>query len=64
MSFAPERVSMTFPGFRSRWITPARCARSSASATWAPSRRSSGPGSGPLRSRSASVSPSISSITR
>ena len=33
-SFAPLRVSMTLAGFRSRWITPCRCARSSASAIW------------------------------
>ena len=31
-SFAPARVSMTLPGFRSRWMMPARCAASSAAA--------------------------------
>ena len=33
-SFAPDFVSMTLPGFRSRWITPRRCALSSASTIW------------------------------
>ena len=35
-SLAPERVSMTLAGLRSRWITPWRCARSSASAISVP----------------------------
>ena len=33
-SFAPAFVSMTLPGLRSRWTMPARCAASSAEATW------------------------------
>ena len=32
-SFAPDFVSTTLPGFRSRWTMPARCAVSSADAT-------------------------------
>jgi len=64
MSLAPDFVSITFPGFMSRWITPARWARSSASAICTPSLRISAGASGPFASRSASVSPSTSSITR
>src|SRR5579871_6935826 len=33
ISLAPDFVSMTFPGFRSRWTMPERCALSRASAT-------------------------------
>jgi hypothetical protein len=33
-SLAPEGVSITLPGFRSRWMTFFRCALSSASAIW------------------------------
>ncbi len=47
-SLTPPRVSITLPGFRSRWTIPARCAASSACAIWAPRRRTSGSGSGPL----------------
>ena len=36
MSLAPVRVIITLPGLRSRWTTPARWARSSASAICAP----------------------------
>ncbi len=64
ISLAPDRVSMTFPGLRSRCTTPARWARSSASATWTPIRSVSDIGSAPRPSRSPRVSPSISSITR
>jgi hypothetical protein len=35
-SFAPDRVSMTLPGFRSRWTMPCRWAASSADAIWIP----------------------------
>ena len=31
-SFTPDFVSMTLPGFKSRWTIPCRCALSSASA--------------------------------
>ena len=31
-SFTPDFVSITLPGFRSRWTIPCRCALSSASA--------------------------------
>ncbi len=64
ISFAPPFVSMTLAGFRSRCTTPARCARSSASAICRPSDSTSATGSGPFSSRLASVSPSTSSITR
>ncbi len=64
ISLAPALVSITLPGFRSRWTMPARCARSSASAICAPKRSTSASGSGPRARRSASVSPSISSMTR
>ena len=49
ISLAPDFVSITLPGLRSRCTTPARCARSSASAIWAPSRSISASGSGPVR---------------
>ena len=64
MSLAPPLVSMTLPGFKSRWTMPERCARSSASAISMPVRSSKSVGSGPRSSRAASVSPSINSITR
>ncbi len=64
ISLAPLLVSMMFPGLRSRWITPARWARSSASAICPPSLTTSAVGSAPRVSRCASVSPSTSSITR
>jgi hypothetical protein len=35
-SFAPDCVSMTFPGFRSRWTMPCRWAASRAKAIWIP----------------------------
>jgi hypothetical protein len=35
-SFAPDRLNITFSGFKSRWMMPRRCAASSASAIWAP----------------------------
>jgi hypothetical protein len=64
MSLAPDWVNMMFPGFKSRWMMPARCARSSAAAICVPSLSTSGVGSAPFASRDASVSPSTSSITR
>jgi hypothetical protein len=64
ISLAPLFVSMMLPGFKSRCTTPARCARLSASATCTPTLNNSCSGSGPFASRVASVSPSISSITR
>ena len=63
-SFAPDFVSMMFEGFKSRWITPVRCAFSSASAISSPYRRSIFVGSGPFSSRFSSVSPSTYSRTR
>ena len=62
-SFAPDRVSITLPGFRSRWTMPARCARSSASAT-STACAAPGPRQRPDWRRAASVSPSTNSITR
>ena len=64
ISLVPDFVSMMLPGFRSRWMMPARCARSRASATCAPIRSTSATGSAPRDRRCASVSPSTSSITR
>ena len=64
ISFAPLRVSITLPGFRSRWTIPRRCAVSSASAIWIATRTCSAGGSGPFARRAVSVSPSINSITR
>ena len=63
-TFMPCRVIITLPGLRSRCTMPARCASVRASAICAPYRSTSSIGNGPLRSRAASVSPSISSITR
>ena len=64
ISFAPLWVSMMFPGFRSRWTIPFRCATASASATAIPTLKTSFSGIAPLRSRWARVSPSRNSITR
>jgi len=64
ISLAPDFVSMTLPGLRSRCTIPARWARSSASAIWIPILSTSGIGSAPRAIRAASVSPSTSSITR
>ena len=61
---APSGVSITFPGFTSRWITPRSCAAARARATSTPIATASSAGSGPSRRiRSASVSPSTSSVT-
>ena len=45
----PSFVSMTLPGFRSRWTIPCRCALSSASAISTPKRSVWSSGSAPLR---------------
>ena len=46
-SFTPDFVSMTFPGFRSRWMMPAWCAASRAAAISIDIFRSCSGGSGP-----------------
>ena len=61
---APPVVSITLPGFRSRWMMPCLCAASSASAICAAMSSACASGSGPFRSRSASVSPARCSMTR
>ena len=63
-SFAPERVSITLPGLRSRWTMLRPWAAPRASAICAPSETTCASGSGPRSRRLASVSPSTSSITR
>ncbi len=63
-SFTPDFVIITLPGFRSRCTIPCRCALSSASAISIPYLSVCSSGSGPFASRSESVSPSRSSITR
>ena len=63
-SLAPLFVSMTFPGLRSRWTIPWRCALSSASAICIPIGSSWSSVIGPFARRAISVSPSISSIAR
>ncbi len=63
-TFAPVSVSITFAGLMSRCTTPMRCAAASAPATCPAVRTASGQASGPPASRSASVCPSTSSITR
>jgi|CZKD01.1.fsa_nt_gi hypothetical protein len=64
INLAPVLVSMMLPGFKSRCVTPLRCAFSSPSQISIPYFKTCATGSGPLRSRSASVSPSRYSITR
>ena len=61
---APDLVSMMLAGFRSRWTTPAACARSSASAICMATRTACSTGSGPFAIRAARVSPSRYSRTR
>jgi len=63
-SFAPVFVSITLPGLRSRCTIPCLCAADRASATCAPNLTTCSSGSGPFCRRSASDSPSSSSITR
>ena len=62
--FAPDLVNMMLLGFKSRCITPARCACSSPSAISAPIVKTCSNRRGPLLSLSASVSPTVNSITR
>ena len=57
-SLAPDLVSITLPGFRSRCTTPARCAFSSASAMSIAIFSTCSVARGPFFRRSASVSPS------
>ena len=63
-SFVPDLVSMMLPGFRSRCVTPLRCALSSASEISMAYCNTCSSGSGPFSSRCASVSPSRYSITK
>ena len=60
----PSGVIFTFAGFRSRWMIPFSCAASSASQICFAIPSDSSTGIGPRLIRSASVSPSTSSITR
>jgi hypothetical protein len=64
MSLGPVLVSMMLLGFRSRCTTPLRWALSSPSQILIPHFRTCSGGSGPLRRRSARVSPSRYSMTR
>ena len=59
----PAGVTFTFAGFRSRWMIPRSWASSRASAICRAMPSASSSGTGPRASRSASVSPSTSSIT-
>ena len=63
-SLVPVAVSMMFPGLRSRWTIPGRCAVSRASAISMPKRSTCASGNGPRSIRAANVSPSSSSRTR
>src|SRR5271169_2416977 len=63
-NLAPALVSMTLPGFRSRWTIPLRCALSRASAISIAMRRVSSGVSGLRAIRADNVSPSRYSITR
>jgi len=63
-SFVPDFVSMTLPGFRSRWVMPVRCALSRASEISIAYCNTCWIGSEPFCSRCASVSPSMYSITK
>jgi len=47
----PPRVSMTFAGFKSRWMMPFSCAASSASVIWRAITSTSSTGSAPRFSR-------------
>ncbi len=58
----PRALTKMLAGLRSRWTIPFACADSSASATWIPRSRSGPVSKGPFRIRSASVSPSSSSM--
>jgi hypothetical protein len=59
----PSGRTLMFAGFRSRWTIPCSCAASSASAICFAISSTSSTGIGPRAIRSASVSPSTSSIT-
>ena len=59
----PSSRTLMFAGLRSRWITPASCAASSASAICFAIGRASSSGIGPFEIRSTSVGPSTSSST-
>ena len=59
----PSPVRKRFSGLRSRWTTPFACAAARPSAISCPRVAASRQGSAPRTSRSASVSPSRSSIT-
>ena len=61
---APSGVTLILEGFRSRWTMPWSCADAIASEICRAIRRVSATGIGPLAIRSASCSPSTSSITR
>ena len=61
---SPRAVTITFAGFRSRWMIPASCAPSSPSAICVAMWSARSTGSGPARTLSASVSPSMSSSAR
>ena len=60
----PSGVTITFDGFRSRWITPRRCATATASAISTAIFNAWSSGGRPSHIRSASVRPGTSSITR
>ncbi|KAF0647848.1 hypothetical protein K701_21710 [Streptomyces fradiae ATCC 10745 = DSM 40063] len=63
MTFGPSAARRTLLGFRSRWTTPARWMSRSASASPAPSLRSSAASRGPFRlTRSDSVGPSVNRV--
>ena len=59
----PSSRTLMLAGFRSRWITPASCATSNASAICLAIGSASSTGIGPLAIRSARVGPSTSSST-
>ena len=59
----PSSLTLMLAGLRSRWMTPASCAASSASAICLAMGRASSSGIGPRLMRSARVGPSTSSRT-
>ena len=60
----PSRVTITFAGFKSRWITPRSCAAASASAIGVASASARSSGNPPAVTSRSRPSPSTSSITR
>src|SRR6266545_4382061 len=60
----PSSPSSTLPGLRSRWMTWCSCRYASASASAAPTNRTSSGASAPDRSRSASEPPATYCMTR